>query len=63
MRYRLSLISPIGERVVGYDNHHPKGDHRHYKGQEEGYAYKNPETLIRDFLEDVARVLSEEEKR
>lgn len=63
MRYRLSLISPFGERVVGYDNHHPKGDHRHYKGQEEDYDYKNPETLIRDFLGDVERVLSEEEKR
>ena len=49
MRYRLSLISPAGERVVGYDNHHPKGDHRHYMGREAEYRYTDPATLIRDF--------------
>jgi len=58
-RYRLSLISPAGERVVGYDNHHPKGDHRHYMGREAEYRYKDPATLIRDFLNDVEQVLSE----
>ena len=60
-RYRLSLISPSGDRVVGYDNHHPKEDHRHFRGAEETYHYKDPETLIRDFLKDVDRVLSEKE--
>jgi hypothetical protein len=63
VRYRLSLISPSGERVVGYDNHHPKGDHRHYMGRETEYVYKDPETLIRDFLKDVRQVSSEEEQR
>jgi len=24
VRYRLSLISPAGDRVAGYDNYHPK---------------------------------------
>jgi hypothetical protein len=61
VRYRLSLISPSGERVVGYDNHHPKEDHRHFRGAEETYRYKDPETLIRDFLTDVDLVLSEKE--
>jgi hypothetical protein len=32
--YSLSLISPEGERVVGYDNHWPKGHHRHVLGEE-----------------------------
>lgn len=41
IRYRLNLISPSGERVVGYDNHHPKGDHRHFKGKEEICHYKD----------------------
>ena len=63
VRYRLGLISPSGERVVGYDNHHPKGDHRHYMGREAEYGYKNPEVLIRDFLKDVQQVLAEEEQR
>ena len=61
VRYRLSLISPSGDRVAGYDNHHPKGDHRHFRGVEETYNYKDPETLIRDFLKDVELVLSEKE--
>ena len=61
VRYRLSLISPSGERVVGYDNHHLKEDHRHLRGAEETYHYKDPETLIRDFLTDVDLVLSEKE--
>ena len=63
MRYRLSLISPAGERVLGYDNRHPKGDHRHYNGRESDYGYKDPEILVRDFLQDVNQVLSEEEQR
>ena len=61
VRYRLSFISPSGERVVGYDNHQPKEDHRHFRGVEETYRYKDPETLIRDFLKDVDLVLSEKE--
>lgn len=61
VRYRLSLISPAGDRVVGYDNHHPKEDHRHFTGVEETYNYKDPETLIRDFLKDVELVLSGKE--
>jgi hypothetical protein len=61
VRYRLSLISPSGDRVAGYDNHHPKGDHRHFKGAEETCHYKDPETLIRDFFKDVEQVLSEKE--
>jgi hypothetical protein len=56
VRYRLSLISPSGERVVGYDNHHPKGDHGHYMGREPEYGYKDPLTLLRDFLKDVEQV-------
>jgi Family of unknown function (DUF6516) len=61
VRYRLSLISPSGKRVVGYDNHHPKGDHRHFRKTEEYYQYRDPETLIRDFLKDVDTVLSEKD--
>ena len=44
---------------MGYDNHHPKGDHRHYMGREAEYRYRDPATLIRDFLNDVEQVLSE----
>jgi len=32
-------------------------------GREAEYDYKNPEVLIRDFLNDVQQVLAEEEQR
>jgi hypothetical protein len=38
--YSLSLIFPEGDRIVGYDNHWPKGHHRYVLEQEETYAYR-----------------------
>ncbi len=56
MDYSLSLISPDGERVVRYDNHWPKGHHRHVLGEEGPYAYKDIETLIADFKADITKI-------
>ncbi|WP_246327072.1 toxin-antitoxin system TumE family protein [Burkholderia guangdongensis] len=44
-----------GNRVVGYDNERPKGDHRHIDGAEEPYRFTTPEDLIRDFIAAVTR--------
>ena len=54
--YSLSLISPEGERVVGYDNHWPKGHHRHVLAEEGPYAYSAIDTLVTDFKADVSQV-------
>ena len=54
--YSLSLISPEGERVVGYDNHWPKGHHRHVLVEEGPYSYSGIDSLIADFKADVLRV-------
>jgi hypothetical protein len=54
--YSLSLSSPEGERVVGYDNHWPKGHHRHVVEQEYPYSYRGIHRLIADFRADVSRV-------
>lgn len=43
-----------GVRLVGYDNEAGKGDHRHYGDREEPYGFTSPETLMADFLADVA---------
>lgn len=51
-KYRLFYGYP-DQRLVGYDNERPKGDHRHRDGIEERYAFESPETLIDDFLRDV----------
>jgi hypothetical protein len=42
-----------GERIVGYDNERPKGDHRHLGDVEESYTFTTVEDLVRDFLADV----------
>jgi hypothetical protein len=56
VRYRLALILAGGTKpTVLYDNHHPKGHHRHVAGTEEPYRFENVELLIADFLADVER--------
>jgi len=52
LKYSFAYI--VGdERVVGYDNHERKGDHRHYKGKESPYTFKNLKKLWSDFKKDV----------
>lgn len=53
-KYRLFYGQP-GRRIVGFDNERGKGDHRHINGKESAYAFKDVETLIRDFFDAVAR--------
>jgi hypothetical protein len=38
-----------GEEIVGYDNHWPKGSHRHFGKKEEPYLFKDIQTLLDDF--------------
>jgi len=49
----------VGEEVVGYDNHWPKGSHRHFAENEEPYSFKDIETLLHDFKRDCERILEE----
>ena len=55
-KYRLVFIRQ-GERIVGYDNERGKGDHRHLAGLEEAYRFVDVDTLIRDFLSDVEKLI------
>jgi Family of unknown function (DUF6516) len=57
IRYRLALIL-VNEKepAVLYDNHHPKGHHRHIEGVEEPYQFVDVDRLIADFMADVMRV-------
>ena len=52
IKYRLVYIVD-GERVVGYDNERGKGDHKHIRGAQRAYRFKDVPTLISDFLRDV----------
>lgn len=56
LKYRLYYGSSDGSVTIRYDNEAGKGDHRHYGPREERYTFAGYRTLIRDFLNDVAKV-------
>ena len=57
VRYRLAFV-PRDETkpAVLYDNHSPKGHHRHVAGLEEPYGFVDVDQLVADFMADVQRV-------
>jgi len=57
-KYRLFYGEP-GRRLIGYDNERLKGDHRHVEDREEPYPFADVETLVADFLADIARLRSQ----
>jgi len=59
LRYSLFYGRP-GERIVGYDNERPKGNHKHVRGKESPYVFTIPEQLVADFLADVSAAMAEE---
>jgi hypothetical protein len=44
-----------GVVLVGYDNHSPKGHHRHVGGKEEAYEFAGIEKLRADFSRDLEK--------
>jgi hypothetical protein len=52
--YRLAFIR-AGEEApaIIYDNHHPKGHHRHINGREVPYAFVTARRLVSDFLAEA----------
>lgn len=74
LSYSFTLHAPDGSRLVGFDNAHgvpaagsgfkrrpAASDPRHRTENDPGrpYAFKNAETLIDDFFDEVERVLGE----
>jgi len=58
VRYRLAFILAGADRpTVLYDNHHPKGHHRHIEGREEQYGFRDVDRLVQDFLKDIRNVV------
>lgn len=57
-KYSLYWIK-AGQVLLGYDNHHPKGHHRHYGKREEIYKFTTLEKLVQDFQEDRRRIANE----
>lgn len=53
-KYRLAYVVD-GVCVLRYDNEVGKGDHRHFGGSENAYAFSTPDQLVADFQADIAR--------
>ncbi len=58
IKYSMAFIRD-GKRVVGYDNAERKGDHKHYKGKEYQYSFRDIDELMDDFFSDVRRFKNE----
>jgi hypothetical protein len=60
VRYRLAFVR-AGEKTPAllYDNHHPKGHHRHVGTREEPYQFVNGRQLVADFLAHAATLAGE----
>ncbi|WKZ34025.1 MAG: DUF6516 family protein [Thermodesulfobacteriota bacterium] len=62
--YKYSLVYIVdGDRVIGYDNAEGKGDHRHFRGEEKPYRFKNLKALVKDFQDDIKRLKALKEKK
>ncbi len=52
--FRYSFVAVRnGIVLVGYDNHAPKGHHRHLGGKQERYEFESLDKLRADFMKDV----------
>ncbi|MEW6544686.1 MAG: DUF6516 family protein [Nitrospirota bacterium] len=60
-KYSLVYIRG-GQRLVGYDNHERKGDHRHYLSDTAPYVFTTVDRLIEDFLRDVGAIRKESKR-
>lgn len=59
LKYSLVYIRE-GKRIIGYDNAEGKGDHKHYRNKEYPYHFKDMDTLIEDFYNDVEKARRDE---
>jgi hypothetical protein len=58
VKYSCYLGDPdTGEKTIGYDIHAGKGHHRHIRGHETLYEFRDLEVLLDDFARDVQQVL------
>ena len=60
VRYRLAFIRSGEQRpALLYDNHHPKGHHRHVGTYEEPYSFVTARQLVADFLAQAIALAGE----
>ena len=59
IKYAFYFIGPPPQSavIVGYDNHHGKGHHRHALGEESAITIPSISALLRRFRREVAGLL------
>lgn len=55
IRYSFVYIRS-NKRLLGYDNYHGKGHHRHIKEREEKYEFVGEWQLLEDFSIDIEKI-------
>ena len=54
--YKYSLVYIVNDqRVIGYDNHEMRTDHRHFGKDVEPYQFETIEKLAADFFKDIEK--------
>jgi hypothetical protein len=51
-KYRFVYIAE-GKRILGYDNERGKGDHRHFRDEEQSIDFLSIEVLLEAFVSEV----------
>jgi hypothetical protein len=59
-KYSMAYIDTAGQRVLGYDNAHQKGHHRHYHQHQTPVEFNSLDGLIQQFLAEVKKIRGEE---
>jgi Family of unknown function (DUF6516) len=62
--FKYSLFAVRGGKtLVGYDNHRPKGHHRHLGDEEQPYHFRDIDRLEKDFRADIQEALKATSRR
>ena len=63
VRYRLAYIGKKKQSLVIYDNHHPKGHHKHFGRRQIPYDFITVGRLLEDFKKDIQEAQKHEDIR
>lgn len=56
LKYSLfCVLKETGDIIIGFDNHRPKGHHKHQYRRESVYDFKSIDELIDDFWNEVSK--------
>lgn len=54
LKYSLFCVDFLTRQVIiGFDNHYPKGPHKHIDNREVHYSYSSLDQLVEDFWNDL----------